>query len=96
MIERYRTNCGRGAGDTPATERASQTAPDLPSETRRITDRLWQYPAEQDGGTRPPSDRANPLAWELIASWILVLLSFAALIFAVYVIWAKCEGHFSF
>ena len=96
MIERYRTNCGRRAGDTPATERASQTAPDPPSEARRITDRSWQYPAAQNGGTCPPTDRANPLAWELIASWFLVLLSFAALLFAVYAIWAKCEGHSSF
>ncbi len=96
MIERYRTNCGRRAGDTPAIEHASQTTPGLPSETRRVTDHSGQYPAEQDGATGPPTDRANPLARELIGTWILVFLSFAALIFAVYTIWTKCEGHSSF
>jgi len=96
MIARYRINCARRAGDTSATECASQTASDQPSEIRRVADRSGQYPAEQDGATGPPTDRANPLAWELIASWICVLLSFAALIFAVYAIWTKCEGHSSF
>jgi hypothetical protein len=96
MIERYPTNYGRRVGDAPATERAPRTASDLPSETRRATDHFGQYPAEQDGATGSPTDRANPPAWELIASLILVLLSFAALIFTVYVIWTKCEGPSSF
>jgi hypothetical protein len=96
MIQRYQTNPGRRTEDTPAVERASRTAPGLLSETRRATDHSGRYPAEQDGATGPPTDRANPLAWELITIWILVLLSWAALIFAVYGIWSKCEGHSSF
>ncbi len=35
------------------------------------------------------SDR---LHWETLALWIFVVFSFAALIFAGYVIWAKCDG----
>jgi len=92
MIQRYQTNPGRRTEDTPAIERASRTAPGLPSQTRRVTDRSGRYPAEQEGATGPPADRANPLAWELILIWILVLLSWAALIFAVYAIRAKCGG----
>jgi hypothetical protein len=34
----------------------------------------------------------DPLNWELLAVWVCVALSFAALVFAVYVIWAKCNG----
>ena len=82
--------------DTPAIEPASRTAPGLPSETRRVTDHSGRYPAEQEGAAGPPADRANPLARELVLIWILVLLSWAALIFAVYAIRAKCEGTWPF
>lgn len=35
------------------------------------------------------SDRLN---WEMLAIWAFLVFSFAALAFAVYVIWAKCDG----
>jgi hypothetical protein len=35
------------------------------------------------------SDRLN---WEMLAIWAFVVFFFAALVFAVYVIWAKCDG----
>ena len=35
------------------------------------------------------SDRLN---WEMLAIWMFVVFSFAALVFAGYVIWAKCAS----
>lgn len=39
------------------------------------------------------SDRLN---WETLAIWVFVVFSFAALVFAGYVIWAKCASPSSF
>jgi hypothetical protein len=36
----------------------------------------------------PSSDRLN---WEMLAIWVFVVFSFAALAFAGHVIWAKCD-----
>jgi hypothetical protein len=41
-----------------------------------------------------PRKRALPrLNWEMFALWTFVVFSFAALFFAGYVIWAKCQGR---
>jgi hypothetical protein len=34
--------------------------------------------------------------WQTVALWIFVAASFAALVFAGYVLWAKCKGTSSF
>jgi len=39
------------------------------------------------------SDRLN---WEMLAIWVFVVLSFATLAFAGYVIWAKCASPLPF
>jgi len=39
--------------------------------------------------SRRPGD---PVNWELLAVWVCVVLCFAALAFAVYVIWLKCAS----
>jgi hypothetical protein len=41
---------------------------------------------------QPESGKADRLDWELVELWFFVLVSFAALFFAGYVIWAKCNG----
>ena len=38
------------------------------------------------------SKGSDRLRWEMLALWMFVMFSFAALIFAVYAIWAKCDG----
>lgn len=38
------------------------------------------------------SKDSDRLRWEMLALWIFVVFSFAALVFAVYAIWAKCDG----
>jgi hypothetical protein len=48
---------------------------------------IEHYRTECDGR------RASRLDWKGIAFWSFVVLSFAALIFALYVIWTKCDGN---
>ena len=45
-----------------------------------------------DPGRSGGSDSPNGGPWDRIASWILAVFSFAALAFALYVIWVKCAG----
>lgn len=47
---------------------------------------------ELDPEAEPRTGNADRLAWEMVALWIFVFFSFAALFFAGYVIWAKCNG----
>ena len=42
--------------------------------------------------TPPNCKSGGRLNWEMLALWIFAVFSFAALIFAGYVIWAKCDG----
>ena len=39
------------------------------------------------------SNKSVHLNWEMLAIWSLVVVSFAALVFAGYVIGAKCHGR---
>ena len=93
IIENHRAKCGRPTVEAPATEDARQARTGLLSETRRATDHSERYAAEEEFAPSPPTNQANRLAWEMSAFWIFALFSFAALIFAVYVIWTKCEGN---
>ena len=54
---------------------------------RRVSGR----PASAPSGTRPRRE-----GLELFAIWSYVVFSFAALFFALYVIWAKCQGNWPF
>jgi len=40
----------------------------------------------------PRTDKVDRLDLEMVALWMFVFVSFAALFFAGYVIWAKCNG----
>ena len=42
--------------------------------------------------TAPNCRSGGRVNWEILALWIFVMFSFAALAFAVYLIWAKCDG----
>ena len=66
-----------------------QTGTCRSSKTRSATGNAGRN-CESPGAPRPnPSPRPN---WDLIAVWSFVAVSFTALFFAVYVIWAKCRG----
>jgi hypothetical protein len=42
---------------------------------------------------RTQPNKSSHLNWEMLAIWSFVAVSFAALFFALYVIWAKCNGR---
>ena len=52
--------------------------------------RSEQLSGDAGSSGRPDSPNGGP--WDRIASWILAVFSFAALAFALYVIWVKCAG----
>ena len=62
-------------------------------ETRQVTDRSERALVEQEGAIGSPSNRANRLDWETIGIWSFVVFNFVAVIIALYVIWAKCNGN---
>jgi hypothetical protein len=41
----------------------------------------------------PRPSNSNHLNWEMFAIWSFVVVSFAALFIAGYVIWVKCHGE---
>lgn len=48
--------------------------------------------SDAGSGTSSGSTSSDRLNWEMLAMWIFVGFSFAALVFAGYVIWAKCAS----
>jgi len=77
--------------DKPAREPvlARRTTSDLFWKSEKDSER---YPNEP-GAFVPRSIKASYLNWEMLAIWSFVAVSFAALFFAGYVIWAKCPGR---
>jgi hypothetical protein len=69
-----------------------QTITEPLSETRRVTNHSERHPAEHERATGPLTNRASRLDWAMIQVWSFAIFSFAALIFALNVIWAKCCG----
>jgi len=68
--------------------------------TQRTTShRFWK--SEEDSERRPiepgafvpRSNKSSHLNWEMFAIWSVVVVSFAALFAAGYIIWAKCNGR---
>lgn len=47
----------------------------------------------QKNESDPRPNESNHLNWELFVIWSLVVVSFVALFFAGYSIWAKCQGN---
>jgi hypothetical protein len=48
-------------------------------------------PEEPEQAPGPVTGKVNRSDWQTIALWILVAVSFAALVIAGYLIWAKCR-----
>jgi hypothetical protein len=67
-----------------------QVATDLGSQIHRGIEDSERCPIEP-GALGPRSNKSNHLNWEMLTIWSFVVFSFAALFFAGYVIWAKCQ-----
>ncbi len=57
----------------------------------RASGRL-EHDSKPLAATSPNCRSGGGLNWEMLALWIFIVFSFAALVFAGYVIWAKCNG----
>jgi len=69
--------------------KSQQVVRDLPSITCRVTENSRELPGKSD----PYSNESNHLTWDLIVLWGLMISTFAVFAFALYVIWAKCNGR---
>jgi hypothetical protein len=47
--------------------------------------------ASQETATVPMAGKARPVDWQMVALWIFIGVSFAALAFTGYLLWAKCR-----
>jgi hypothetical protein len=59
--------------------------------TLRLTTQFEPRPITHETSSAPRRDRARPVDWGMFAVSIMVILSFAALFFCLYVIRAKCQ-----
>jgi len=66
-----------------------QVTTDLLSKVCRMTE-AERRPIEPRAFV-PRSNKSSHLNWEMLVIWSFVVVSFAALFFAGYVIWAKCQ-----
>ncbi len=48
--------------------------------------------SDASSDTNSGSTSSDQLNWEMLAIWVFVVFNFAALVFAGYVIWAKCAS----
>ena len=76
-----------------AIERAKDACERLEEKTVAAT-----KPSFSNAGSTTNSDSkgSDQMEWETFAIWVFVAFSFAALVFAGYIIWAKCNGRLSF
>lgn len=63
------------------------------SRTQRQPYNLRNMNLNQKNESDPRPNESNHLNWELFVIWSLVVVSFVALFFAGYSIWAKCQGN---
>jgi hypothetical protein len=68
-----------------------QVATDLGSEILRVIEDSERRPIERESESDPRPNKSPHLNWEMLVIWSFVVFSFAALFFAGYVIWAKCQ-----
>ncbi len=73
-----------------------QVASCLFSKTFRVTADTEQRLIEREGGCAPHPNQPNDLNWETLAICGFVVFNFAALLFCVYIILAKCSGDWPF
>ncbi|MFZ0962999.1 MAG: hypothetical protein WAO35_19195, partial [Terriglobia bacterium] len=74
----------------------SRHSPDPSQATHQVTDHSERHLGEQERAIGSPSNRANRLDWGTIGIWSFVVFNFVAVIVALYVIWAKCNGNSPF
>jgi hypothetical protein len=65
-------------------------------ENGRVTDHSERHTVEQERATASPSNRANRFAWEMFGFGSFLVFIFVGFFFALYVIWAKCNGSSPF
>ena len=94
MIEQF--------GDTRMSTRlvaskcARQTTPELSAEGSPAGDHPVREAPEREQTTALPVRRDRRLDWQMLALWAFVVVSFAALGFALLTIWVKCGGQSPF
>ena len=94
MIEQF--------GDTRMSTRlvaskcACQTTPELSAEGSPAGDHPVRVAPEREQTTALPVRRDRRLDWQMLALWAFVVVSFAALGFALLTIWVKCGGQSPF
>ena len=79
MIERYQD---RG-----------QAATYVFSKAYRVTEGIERRPISREARSAVLPDTASHRVWELLAVWSLVVFSFAALLFCLWAISAKCQAN---
>jgi len=90
MIDRFRNTRER----LRASEYDREMAAELVFERSRTATQSGSSHRQQTN--RPPISHTRRPDWQMIALWAFVVFSFAALAFALLVIWAKCEGQSPF
>jgi len=73
-----------------------QVATGLFSKAFRATANTERRLIEHEGGSAPQPNRPSDLNWKKLAIWSYAVFSFAALLFCVYIILAKCNGDWPF
>ena len=66
------------------------------SKTHRVAEGFERRPIARARGDILRPDRSTHLNWEILAIWSFVVFSFAALLFCVCVIYAKCQANSPF
>jgi hypothetical protein len=83
---------GKFTGDWVAGTHPQKTmAPSL-TEDRRVSPQADSSRAQQETDDEPMPGKSSRVDWQMVALWVFVTVSFAALAATVYLIWAKCRG----
>jgi len=96
MADQHPNENGRSKESSLTEARARQSRPQLSQESRRARDPCEPPATEQPPASEPVAGEPRDSDWQMVALWIFVAVSFAPLLFAGYVIWAKCKGTSSF
>ena len=96
MANQHPNESSRPKETNLAEGRALHAMPELSQESRRARDPCEPPATEQPPATEPVAGESRDSDWQMVALWIFVAVSFAALLFAGYVIWAKCNGSSPF
>jgi ferric-dicitrate binding protein FerR (iron transport regulator) len=96
MTNQHPNANGRSKETNPVEKRALQAMSELSQESRQARDPGEPQAAEWPPAAGPVTEEARSSDWQSIALWVFVVVSFAALVFAGYVLWAKCKGPSSF